>query len=184
MRKLFFGLGSVLLATAAFAAVDVQKSTDFPSAITSLAIAPLPCGEGVNCVKIEQHLNKSVTKQFPATVVGSDRVKQALFDMSVDEPNREAVLEAAKKLGCDAVMLPSILGSERKDHWNVWTEYDTGKVHESEADSVMSSVQVLILGVDGKLLMKGEATGESYLQTDPTYFAESQIDKILRKALK
>lgn len=34
------------------------------------------------------------------------------------------------------------------------------------------------------LLMKGQASGESYLQTDPTYFAESQFDKILRKATK
>lgn len=184
MKKLVFGLAVMLLATAALAAVDVQKSADFPSAIKSLAIAPLPCGEGVNCVKIEKHLNKLVAKQFSATVVGSDRVKQALFDMSVVEPNKEAVLEAAKNLGCDAVMLPSILGSERKDHWNVWTEYDTGKVHQSEADSVLSSVEVLIIGVDGKLLMKGQATGESYLQTDPTLFAETQIDKILRKALK
>ena len=183
MKKLVFVLGSMLLATPGFAAVDVQKSADFPAAIKSLAIAPLPCSEGVNCVKIEKHLNTSVAKHFPAKVVGTDTVKQALFDMSVVEPNKEAVLEAAKKLGCDAVMLPSILGSERKDHWNVWTEYDTGKVHQSEADSVMSSVQVLILGLDGKLLMKGEATGESYLQTDPTLFAENQIDKILRKAL-
>ena len=43
---------------------------------------------------------------------------------------------------------------------------------------------MIIIDLDGKLLMKGQASGESSLQTDQTYFAESQIDKILRKALK
>jgi len=183
MKKLSVTVVSFLMVSASFAAVDVQKSGDFPSAISSLAIAPLPCSEGVNCVRIEKHLNKSVAKHFPASVVGSDRVKQVLFEMSVVEPTKEAVMEAARRLGCDAVLLPSLLGSERKDHWNVWTDYDTGQVHQTESDSVMSSVQVLIISVHGDLLMKGEATGESYLQTDPTLFAESQIDKILRKAL-
>ena len=184
MRRLLIMSGALLMASASFAVVDVQKSSDFPSGIRSLAIAPLPCSEEVNCVAIEKHLNKSVSKHFPATVVGSDRIKQALFDMSVVDPTKDTVMEAARKLGCDAVLLPSILGSTAKDHWNVWTEYDTGKTHQSDAKSVMSAVQVLIIGVDGKLLMKGEATGESYLQTDQTLFAETQIDTILRKALK
>ena len=183
MKKLVMTLVSVLMASASFAAVDIQKSSDFPAAIGKLAIAPLPCSEDVNCVRVEKHLNKSVSKHFPATVVGSDRVKQALFDMSVVEHTRETVIDAARQLGCDAVLFPSILGSERKDNWNVWTEYDTGKVHQSEADSVASSVLVIIMDLDGKLLMKGQATGESYLQTDQTLFAETQIDKILRKAL-
>ena len=30
---------------------------------------------------------------------------------------------------------------------------------------------------EGKLLMKGEATGEAYLQTDPTYFAGKVTDQ-------
>ena len=34
------------------------------------------------------------------------------------------------------------------------------------------------------MLLKGQASGESYLQTDQTYFAEYQFDKILRKATK
>ena len=50
----------VLVATASFAAVDVQKSAGFPGSIAMLAIAPLPCVDGVNCVKVEKHLNKLV----------------------------------------------------------------------------------------------------------------------------
>lgn len=53
-----------------------------------------------------------------------------------------------------------------------------------EVHSVASTAQILIITPDGKLLMKGQASGESYLQTDPTYFAESQFDKILRKSVK
>lgn len=174
----------VLVATASFAAVDVQKSAGFPGSITKLAIAPLPCVDGVNCVTVEKHLNKLVPKLFSnAQVVGSDRVKQVLFENSVTETSKEAVLEIARDLGCDAVLLPSVHGSERKDHWNVWTEWDTGKTHSSDAASVQSSVEIIIMDLEGKLLMRGHAVGESYLQTEPTYFAESQFDKILRKAL-
>lgn len=183
MKNLSIIIVLFIVATAAFAAVDVQKASGFPSAVSSLAIAPLPCSGEVNCVKIEKHLNKSVSKHFPAKVVGTDQVKQVLFDMSVTQPNREAVIEAARKLGCDAVMLPALLGSEAKDHWNSWNDPDTDQLHQYDAKSVLSSVQVLILGVNGKLLMNGQASGESYLQTDPTLFAETQIDKILRKAL-
>ena len=183
MKSFSCGLALFSLAAAGFAAVDVQKASGFPSGISSLAIAPVPCSGKVNCVKIEKHLNKSVTKHFPAKVVGSDQVKQALFDMGVTQPTRESVIEVAKTLGCDAVMLPSLLGSEAKDHWSSWNDPDTDQLHQYDSKSVLSSVQVLVLGVDGKLLMNGQASGESYLQTDPTLFAENQIDKILRKAL-
>ena len=183
MKHLLVVFGLVLVAVASFAAVDVQKASNFPSAISKLAIAPLPCSGGVNCVKIEKHLNKSVSKHFPATVVGSDQVKQALFEMNVTQPNKEAVIKAAKQLGCDAVMLPTLLGSEAKDHWGSWNDPDTDQLHQYDAQSVLSSVQVLIFDLEGKLLMNGQASGESYLQTDPTLFAETQIDKILKKAL-
>jgi len=184
MKRISILLTLVLLSVAGHAAVDIQKSGDFPSSIKHLAIAPLPCSAEVNCKKVEKRLNKVVQKHFPqAQIVDTAGIKQALFDMSVVEPNKEAVIEAARKLGCDAVLLPAVLGSERTDHWNVWTEYDSGKVHSSDAASVTSSVRIIIMDLEGKLLMKGEATGESYLQTDPTYFAESQFDKILRKAL-
>lgn len=172
-----------LIAAASFAAVDVQKASNFPSAISNMAIAPLPCSGNVNCVKIEKHLNKSVAKHFPAKVVGTDRVKQTLFEMSVTQPTRESVIEAARKLGCDAVMLPALLGSDAKDHWSSWNDTDTGQLHQYDSKSVLSSVQVLIFDLDGNLLMNGQASGESYLQTDQTLFAETQIDKILRKAL-
>ena len=102
MKKLMLALFAFMLTSSGFAAVDVQKASDFPSAISSLAIAPLPCSEGVNCVKIEKHLNKSVAKHFPAKVVGTDQIKQTLLDMSVVEPDKEAVLEAAKKLEGEA----------------------------------------------------------------------------------
>jgi hypothetical protein len=184
MKKSSIILVLFVVATAGSAAVDVQKASDFPSAITSLAIAPIPCSGEVNCVKIEKHLNKAVSKHFPAKVVGTDQVKQTLFDMAVTQPSKESAIEAAKKLGCDAVMLPALLGSEAKDHWNSWNDPDTDQLHQYDAKSVLSSVQVLIFGVDGRLLMNGQATGESYLQTDPTQFAETQIDKIMRKALK
>ena len=184
MRAAVF-LGLVAVASASFSAVDVQKTEGFPETITRMAIAPLPCTEGVNCVKIEKHLNKLVPKLFSnAQVVGSDQVKQALFENSVTEMSKEAVLEIARALGCNAVLLPSVHGSERNDHWNVWTEWDTGKTHASDAASVQGSVEIIIMDLEGKLLMRGQAVGESYLQTEPTYFAESQFDKILRKALK
>ena len=185
MKRLLLLLFTVLLTTTvSFAAVDVQKASNFPSAISKMAIAPLPCSGSVNCVKIEKHLNKSVSKHFPATVVGSDRVKQALFEMNVTEPNKEALIKAARELGCDAVMLPALLGSEAKDHWGSWNDPDTDQLHQYDSKSVLSSVQVLIFDLDGKLLMNGQASGESYLQTDQTLFAETQIDKILSKALK
>lgn len=184
MRILSIVFVGLLVATAGLAAVDVQKAAGFPSSVKSLAIAPLNCTEDVNCVKIEKHLDKSVANQFPAKVVGSASVKQALFDASALEPTKEAVIEAARNLGCDAVMLPTILGSQRKGHHSAWTEWDSGKTHETAYDTVMSSVQVIIIDLDGKLLMKGQASGESALQTEQTYFAENQIDKILRKALK
>jgi hypothetical protein len=184
MKNLLVLSAVLLTATASFAAVDVQKTSNFPSSITSLAIAPLPCSSKVNCVKIEKHLNKSVSKHFPAKVLGTDQVKQALFDMSMAQPTRESVIEAAKRLGCDAVMLPSLLGSEARDHWSSWNDPDTDHLHQYDSKSILSSVQVLILDLDGNLLMNGQASGESYLQTDQTLFAETQIDKILRKALE
>jgi len=185
MIKRLIAASALLIATAGFGAVDVQKSADFPASIKTMAVAPLPCSEGVNCGKVEKHLNKIVPKLFPsARIVGSDGVKQALFEKSITETSKEAVLEVAKELGCDAVLLPAVLGSDRKDHWNAWTDYDTGQVHASDAASVQSSVQVIIMDTEGKLLMKGQAVGESYLQTEQTYFAESQFDKILRKARK
>ncbi len=184
MKTLSSILVGFLIATANLAAVDVQKASNFPDAVESLAIAPLNCTEDVNCVKIEKHLDKSVAKHFPANVVGTATVKQALFDASALEPTKEAVIEAARTLGCNAVMLPTIIGSKREGHHSAWTEYDTGKTHETAYDTVKSSVQVIIIDLDGKLLMKGQASGESSLQTDQTNFAESQIDKILRKALK
>jgi hypothetical protein len=93
-------------------------------------------------------------------------------------------MEVAKEIGADSVLFPGLIGSERKDHWNVWTDYKWGDVHMSDTESVQSAVQILIMKLDGGLLLKGEASGESYLQTDQTYFAENQFDKILRKALK
>lgn len=100
------------------------------------------------------------------------------------EASKDAVLEVARDLGCDAVLLPAVLGSDRKDHWTVWTEWDSGQAHASDSASVQSSVQIIIMDLEGKLLLKGEAVGESYLQTEPTYFAENQFDRILRKALQ
>ena len=88
------------------------------------------------------------------------------------------------KIGCDAVMLPALLGSEAKDHWGSWNDPDTDQLHQYDSKSVLSSVQVLILDLEGNLLMNGQASGESYLQTDQTLFAETQIDKIMRKALQ
>ena len=178
-------LALVLGSAAGHAAVEVQKTSGFPSSIKHLAVAPLPCVEEVNCQKVEKRLNKDVHSHFPQmTITDTAGVKQALFDMSVVEPTKESVIEAARKLGCDAVLFPAVLGSDREDHWNVWTEWDTGKVHATAAASVTSSVRILIMDLEGNLLMKGEATGESYLQTEPTYFAENQFEKILRKALK
>mgnify|MGYP001550023843 CR=1 FL=1 len=134
MIQRLFAACALMIATAGFGAVDVQKSADFPASIKTMAIAPLPCSEGVNCVKVEKHLNKIVPKLFPnARIVGSDSVKQMLFDRSVTEPSKETVLKAAKELGCDAVLLPAVLGSDRKDHWNAWTDWDTGQVHASDA---------------------------------------------------
>jgi len=184
MTKHLIAASALLIATASFGAVDVQKSGNFPASIRRMAIAPLPCSEGVNCVKVEKHLNKIVPKLFSnAAIVGTDDVKQALFEKSITETSKESILEVAKEMGCDAVLLPAVLGSDRKDHWNAWTDYDTGQVHASDSASVQSSVQVIIMDVDGKLLMKGQAVGESYLQTEQTYFAEGQFDKIFRKAL-
>jgi len=185
MMRQLIAAGALLIATAGYGAVDVQKSADFPASVKRMAIAPLPCSEGVNCVKVEKHLNKIVPKLFShAQIVATDGVKQALFEKSITETSKESVLQIAKELGCDAVLLPAVLGSDRKDHWNAWTDYDTGQVHASDAASVQSSVQVIIMDVDGKLLMKGQAVGESYLQTEQTYFAESQFDKIFHKALQ
>ena len=183
--KHLIAASALLIATASFGAVDVQKSANFPASIQRMAIAPLPCSEGVNCVKVEKHLNKIVPKLFPtATIVGTDGVKHAHFEKSITETTKESVLQIAKELGCDAVLLPAVLGSDRKDHWNAWTDYDTGQVHASDSASVQSSVLVIIMDMEGKLLMKGQAVGESYLQTEQTYFAESQFDKIFHKALQ
>jgi len=175
----------LLVAAGGHAAVEVHTATDFPGAIRKIAVAPLPCHEEVNCQKIEKALNKSVQKVFHgATVVTTEQINQALFDRSIVEVTKESVIEVAKELGCDAILLPAVVGSDAKDHWNAWTDYKTGQTHTSDAHSVASTVQILIIKPDGKLLMKGQASGESYLQTNPTYFAESQFDKILRKATK
>lgn len=185
MRRISLVFGLLLVSAAVHAAVDVQKSAGYPSSIKKLAIAPLPCSEGINCAKAEKHLNKSVQKYLSgATVLSTDAIKQALFEKSIVEPGKDDILAAARDLGCDAILLPAVLGSDRKDHWNVWTEYDTGKMHASDAASVQSSVQIIVMDLEGKLLMKGQAVGESYLQTEQTYFAENQFDKILRKSLK
>ena len=175
----------LIAAVGGHAAVEVHMVTGFPKGIEKIAVAPLPCHEEVNCQKVEKALNKSVKKQFPGvTVITTEDIHQALFDRSIVEATKEAVIEVAKELGCDAILLPSVVGSEAKDHWNAWTDYETGQNYASNVHSVASTAEVLIVTPDGKLLMKGQASGESYLQTDPTYFAESQFDKILRKATK
>ena len=139
----------------------------------------------MNCQKIEKALSKSVKRHLKnATVVTTEEINQALFERSIVEVTKENVIEIAKELGCDAILLPSVVGSEAKDHWNAWTDYQTGQNYSSNVHSVASTVEVLIITPDGKLLMKGQASGDSYLQTDPTYFAESQFDRILRKATK
>ena len=179
-----FGFG-LLMASSAYGAVSVHSSADFPHSIQRMAVAPMPCGSDLNCKKVEKHLNKSVQKYFSsARIIDTDGVEQALFDKGYVEPTKDHVMEVAKELGADSVLFPGLIGSERKDHWNVWTEYDSGKMHATDAESVQSAVQILIMKLDGGLLLKGEASGESYLQTDQTYFAENQFDKILRKALK
>ena len=180
-------LSAIILMVASFghAAVEVHATADFPGAIQKLAVAPLPCIEGVGCAKVEKALNKSVKKRLPGvTVVTTEQINQALFDHSIVEADKESVVAVARELGCDAILLPAILGSDRKDHWNTWTDYNTGESHVSDAASVASTVQILIITPDGTLLIKEQASGESYLQTDQTYFAESQFDKIMRKATK
>ena len=185
MKRMIIFVLVMLVAAAGHAAVEVHSAADFPAAIQKIAVAPLPCQEEVNCQKIEKALNKSVQKYFRGvTVVTTEQINQALFDRSIVEATKEAVIEVAKELGCDAILLPAVVSSEAKDHWNAWTDYETGESHMSDAHSVASTAQILIIKPDGKLLMKGQASGDSYLQTDPTYFAESQFDKILRKATK
>ena len=114
----------------------------------------------------------------------TEEINQALFDNSILEATKEAVIEVATEMGCDAILLPAVLGSETHDHWNAWTDYKTGQTFTSNVHSAMSTAQILIITQDGKLLMKGQAQGESYLQSDPTYFAESQFERILNKATK
>ena len=175
----------VVVATTGHAAVEVHTAENFPGAITKIAVAPLPCEEDVNCQKIEKALSKSVAKHFKGVVVvTTEQINQALFEKSVLETTKEAVIEVAKELGCDAILLPAVVDSEKKDHWSAWTDYKTGVASVSNANSVASTALILIVTPDEKLLLKGQASGESYLQTDPTYFAEYQFDKILRKALK
>ena len=124
-------------------------------------------------------------KKFPdVVVVTTEEINQALFDENIAEADKDSIIAVASKLGCDAILLPAVIGSDRKDHWNAWTDYKTGKNQVFDAASVASTVQILIITPDGKMLLKGQASGESYLQTDQTYFAEYQFDKILRKATK
>jgi hypothetical protein len=185
MKKIWIPLLMIFVAFTAHSAVEVHTATDFPETIQKIAVAPIPCHEEVNCQKVEKALGKSVKKYFPnATVITTEDINQAFFDRSIVEVTKEAVIEVAKELGCDAILLPSVVGSEAKDHWNAWTDYETGQSYSSNVHSVASTVEVIIVAPDGKLLMKGQASGDSYLQTDPTYFAESQFDKILRKATK
>ena len=175
----------LLVAAVGHAAVEVHTAADFPGAIHKIAVAPVPCHEDVNCQKIEKALGKSAKKYLHGvTVVTAEQMNQALFDRSIVDVTKEAVIEVAKELGCDAILLPSVVGSKAKDHWNAWTDYRTGQTYTSDSHSVASTVRILIIDTDGKLLMKGQASGDSYLQTDPTYFAESQFDKILHKATK
>ncbi len=186
----FVGLASavgiaLLVASTAYGAVNVHSSADFPSSIKRLAVAPMPCGGDLNCKKVEKHLNKSMRKYFSsAHIIDTDGVEQALFDKGYAEPTKDHVMEVARGLGADSVLFPGLIGSERKDHWSVWTDYEWGDVHVTDTESVQSAVQILIMKIDGGLLLKGEASGESYFQTDQTYFAENQFDKILHKALK
>ena len=185
MKRILVTTLLLLVAATGQAAVEVHTATDFPGAIHKIAIAPVPCHEDVNCQKIEKALGKSAKRYLKGvTVVTAEEMNQALFDRSIVEATKESVIEVAKELGCDAILLPSVIGSEAKDHWNAWTDYKTGQTYTSNAHSVTSTVRILIITPDGKLLMKGQASGDSYLQTDPTYFAESQFDKILHKATK
>lgn len=185
MKRILVFAMLLLVAGTIYAAVEVHTASGFPGTIKKIAVAPLPCNEEVNCQKIEKALNKSVKRHFPGvTVVTTVQINQALFDHSIVEVTKESVIKVAKELGCDAILFPAIVGSEAKDHWNAWTDYSTGNTHMSDSHSVASTVQILIIKPDGSLLMKGQASGESYLQTEPTYFAESQFDKILRKATK
>jgi hypothetical protein len=185
MKRMAITALLLFAAAGGHAAVEVHMATGFPNTIKKIAVAPLPCHEEVNCQKIEKALNKSVQNHFrSAAVVTTEQINQALFDRSIVEVTKESVIEVAMELGCDAILLPTVVGSEAKDHWNAWTDYKTGEAYMSNVHSVASTVEILIIDPDGKLLMKGQASGDSYLQTDPTYFAESQFDKILRKATK
>jgi len=185
MKQLIVSAVLIFSATAVFAAVEIHTATDFPTQITKIAIAPIPCPADLACAKVEKALNKSVKKQFPGVaVITTEEINQALFDENIAEANKEAIIAVARKLGCDAILLPAVVGSNRKDHWNTWTDYKTGQNQVFDAASVASTVQILIITLDGKMLLKGQASGESYLQTDQTYFAEYQFDKILRKATK
>ena len=60
MKRLLVVLAFLLIASASFAVVDVQKASNFPSAISNMAIAPLPCSGNVNCVKIDKILRKAL----------------------------------------------------------------------------------------------------------------------------
>lgn len=171
----------VLISCSARAGYNVSVNTvsDFPSAYHRLAILPAIGPDGFDVLWLEKSVFAQLA-QRQVVAIPADVVRQAIFDLGLEEITPETIAKLGEKLGADAFIL-SVVGSVNTkvtgavstggsgatgtSAGGFWSSFATGFGATIPTERNTGSVQISIVTTQGRVLMKGQGFGESDLRS-------------------
>lgn len=171
----------VLTSTSTFADYNVSVNTvaDFPSSYRRLAILPAIAPEGFDALWLEKAVFTKLAQRQVAAIP-AEGVRQAIFDLELQEMTPEAIAKLADKIGADAFILPIVGSVSTRSVGSVstggasattapaggyWATFASGFGASVARERNTGFVQISIITKEGRVLMKGQGFGESNLRS-------------------
>lgn len=140
--------------------VQVNKTADFATTFTTLAVLPASCPPDFDCLWVENILAEKLRGRG-VTVVPTTVVRQQMFDLEIKTITSENRQALAQKLGVEAFVVASVDSVATES--GAATGVFIGNIFTAVPSKKNSGcVQLAIVSAEtGKVLMEGSAFGES-----------------------
>lgn len=164
MKKTFAAMlvGTICLGTPALArySAQVQQVPDIKQRVKTVAIAPMTCPAGIDCLWLEGKIAEHLASYKLFRVIDAERVRQVLFELGarrLDETTPASLLE---KLGADALVLATVAGAGTKSEGAVGV-FTGSSVVMAPQEVKHGNVEVEFIAADGGILLQGIGAGTS-----------------------
>lgn len=167
MRRLLLLVSSIVIASQATAASNVNTVSDFAISFRRLAIAPAISPTRIDPVWVEGLLQEKLAlkgiQAIPSTVV-----RKGMFDLGIQKLDDASMAKLAKSLECDAFLIPIVKSSEVESEGAVGGLMPyTGSFYALSMEVARGGVELAIVRArDGKVLLQGVASGYSDMRSE------------------